>query len=244
MEWNEPIYREGSRVGVLVIHGFTGSPRSMHEYAERFAQAGCSVALPLLTGHGRTPEEMEKAKRADWTADAEKAYQWLQPKTDRIFVTGLSMGGTLTLWMAEQHLEVAGIITVNAALRFPQEAQMKIAGTFGIPRWMKAIGNDIKKPGQDERAYLKIPIRATRQLAMLLAAVRAGLDRIRCPALIFSSREDHAVPPANQQELYHSLRSEEKELVMLENSYHVATMDLDKELIFQRALDFVRAHTP
>lgn len=152
------------------------------------------------------------------------------------------MGGTLTLWTAEQHLEMAGIIPVNAALRFPQEQQMKLAGSLGIPRWMKAVGNDIKKAGEDERAYSKIPIRATRQLALLLAATRAGLERIRCPALIFSSKEDHSVPPSNQEELFRSLRCEEKKLVILENSYHVATMDNDKELIFREALGFVRAH--
>lgn len=78
MEWNEPIYREGSRTGVLVIHGFTGSPRSMHEYGERFAAAGYTVALPLLAGHGQTPEELEKARWTDWTADVEKAFQWLR----------------------------------------------------------------------------------------------------------------------------------------------------------------------
>jgi len=242
MEWNEPLYRQGSRTGVLVLHGFTGSPRSMHEYGERFAAAGYTVALPLLAGHGLTPEEMEKARWTDWTADVEKAYQWLQPRTDRIFATGLSMGGTLTLWTAQQHPEVAGIVTINAAFRFAQEQQMKLAGTLGIPRWMKAVGNDIKKAGEDERAYSKIPIRATRQFALLLAATRAGLDKIRCPALIFSSKEDHTVSPSNQEELFSSLRCQEKKLVVLENSYHVATMDHDKELIFREALSFVQAH--
>ncbi|MEI6309150.1 MAG: alpha/beta fold hydrolase [bacterium] len=242
MEWNEPIYREGSRTGVLVIHGFTGSPRSMHEYSERFAAAGYTVSLPLLTGHGQTPEEMGKARWTDWTADVEKAYQWLQPRTDRIFATGLSMGGTLALWLAEQRSEMAGIIPVNAALRYSQELLMKLAGSIGIPRWVKGVGNDIKKAGEDERVFSKIPVRATRQFALLLAATRAGLERIRCPALIFSSKEDHTVPPANQEELFRSLRCEEKKLVVLENSYHVVTMDHDKELVFREALGFVRAH--
>jgi carboxylesterase len=242
MEWNEPFFRQGSRAGVLVIHGFTGSPHSMHEYGERFAAAGYTVALPLLVGHGQSPEELEKARWTDWTADVEKAYQWLQPRTDRIFATGLSMGGTLALWIAEQHPEMAGIIPINAALRYPQELLMKLAGSLGIPRWVKGVGNDFKKAGEDERVFSKMPVRATRQLALLLAATRAGLERIRCPVLIFSSKEDHTVPPANQEELFRSLRCEEKKLVVLENSYHVATMDYDKELVFREALNFVRTH--
>ena len=75
MEWNEPFFCQGSRTGVLVIHGFTGSPHSVHEYGERFAAAGYAVALPLLAGHGQKPEEMEKTRWTEWTADVEKAYQ-------------------------------------------------------------------------------------------------------------------------------------------------------------------------
>lgn len=243
MEWNEPFYQKGCNVGVLVIHGFTGSPRSMHEYGLGLADAGLTVALPLLAGHGRTPETLEKARWTDWTADVEEAYYWLRGRTDRVFTAGLSMGGTLALWLAEHHPELAGVVTVNAALDYgPREWVMHAVGACGIPRYLNAVGNDIHKPGEDERAYHRIPTRATRQFALLLAEVRRHLHRVHCPALVFSSRIDHTVPPANQQTLYRQLGSATKRLVMLEDSYHVATMDHDKERIFAGTLKFIQTH--
>ena len=202
MEWNEPLFKEGpgrnGRAGVLVSHGFGGSPRPVQEFALRLVDAGHTVALPLLAGHGRTPEAMERSRWTDWTADVERAYAWLRDRTDEVFVAGLSMGGTLALWLAEHHPEVAGLVSVNGVLRHPRERTMRILGLIGVPRWAKAIGNDTNLPGVDEEAYDRIPVRSTRQLALLLADVRMGLSLIRCPALLFSSVVDHVVPPSNQ----------------------------------------------
>jgi carboxylesterase len=247
MEWNEPLFKVGSggnaRVGVLVSHGFGGSPRSVQEMGLRLTNAGYTVALPLLAGHGLTPEAMEKSLWTEWTADTEQAFQWLQERTDQVFVFGLSMGGALALWVVEIHPEVAGLVTVNAILHHPQELLMRIFGRVGIPRWAKAIGNDTKLARVDEKAYDRIPTRSTRQLALLLAAVRRDLSRVGCPALIFSSTTDHVVPPANQRELYSGIGSIEKELVLLQNSYHVATMDNDRELVFAKTIEFLAAHS-
>ncbi|MCX8033437.1 MAG: alpha/beta fold hydrolase [Thermoleophilia bacterium] len=248
MEWNEPLYREGSgdlaQVGLLVLHGFTGSPRSMQELALRVAGEGYTVALPLLAGHGSTPLAMEKARWSDWTADAEQALSWLERRTGRMYVCGLSMGGTLALWLAERHPELAGVITINALIRHPQEPFMRILGRIGIPRWTKGVRNDIKKPGEDEMAYERVPIRAARELALLVRAVRRDLAAVSCPILIFSSPEDHVVPPQNQQEIYETVSSQIKKLIELPNSYHVATMDNDKELIFSEVLKFMASDTP
>ena len=247
MEWNEPLFEMGTggngRVGVLVIHGFSGSPCSLLELAGRLVDAGYTVALPLLAGHGKTPEAMEKSLWTDWTADVEKAFAWLKERTDAIFVVGLSMGGTLALWTVERHPEVAGLVSVNTMLRHPQELVMRVLGRVGVPRWVKAVGNDIKCPGVDEKAYDKVPSRATRQLALLLTEVRRDLSRIVCPALLFSSVTDHVVPPKNQRELFDSIGSTDKTFVELRDSYHVATMDHDKEELFAGTLGFIAEHS-
>ncbi|MFH0916057.1 MAG: alpha/beta fold hydrolase [bacterium] len=247
MEWNEPLFREGSgrngRVGVLVSHGFGGSPRAVQELALRLVDAGHTVALPLLAGHGLTPEAMERSRWTEWTADVERAYAWLRDRTNEVFVSGISMGGTLALWLAEHHPEVAGLVTVNAVLRHPQERAMRTLGLIGVPRWAKAVGNDTRLAAVDEKAYERIPARSTRQLALLLADVRRGLPLIRCPALLFSSVVDHVVPPANQPEIYATISSTDKSLVELRDSYHVATMDHDKERIFAGTLEFIAQHS-
>jgi carboxylesterase len=246
MEWNEPLYVEApgsrGRVGVLVIHGFGGSPRSLEELATRCADAGYSVALPLLTGHGLTPEAMETTRWTDWTADAEEAYEWLRARTDRVFVCGLSMGGTLALRLVAHHPEAAGLVSINTLTKHPLEWAMHVLGRLGLPRWMNAIGNDSKAEGVDEKAYPKLPTRAFRQLALLLADVRPLIPRIHCPALLFSSSVDHRVPPVNQRELFGAIASVDKTFVELHDSYHLATMDNDRELVFARTLEFVSLH--
>jgi carboxylesterase len=245
MEWNEPLYVEGSgpkgRTGVLVIHGFGGSPRSLQELASRLVDSGYTVALPLLAGHGRTPEAMEASRRTEWTGDVEQAYRWVRARTDKVFVCGLSMGGTLALWAAEHHPDVAGLITINTIIRHPLERVMLTIGRFRIPRWVKAVGNDAKAEGVDERAYDRLPMRSTYELALLSREVRAGLGRVTCPALVFSSVVDHVVPPANQRQLYQAIGSADKTFVELKDCYHLATMDCGKEQVFAGVLEFIAA---
>lgn len=247
MEWNESLFKVGTgdkgQLGVLVCHGFGGSPRPVQQVALRLADAGYTVALPLLTGHGLTPVAMERSKWTEWTADVERALGWLRRHADTIFLFGLSMGGTLVLWLAERHPEVAGLIIVNAIVRHPRERTMRVLGRIGLPRWSRAIGNDAKQVGVDEKAYDRVPVRSTRQLALLLAAVRQDLSLIHSPALIFSSFTDHVVPPENHREILESISSREKILVELFDSYHVATMDNDKERIIGGTLEFISTHS-
>jgi len=247
MEWNEPLYEIGTgergRIGVLVSHGFGGSPRSVEEFALRMVEAGHTVASPLLAGHGRTPEEMEGTLWTDWTADVDKALAWLAERTDQVFVTGLSMGGTLALWLAAHHPEVAGLVTVNAAVRHPHELVMRTFGRLGFPRWARGIANDIKLKDIDERAYPRLPMRATWQFAQLLAEVRQHLPLVRCPALIFSSVVDHVVRPDDQREIHAKIASTSKRIVRLHDSYHVATMDNDRELLFSETVAFITSYS-
>src|SRR5262245_5229883 len=114
---------EGGPAGALCIHGFTGSPSSMRGLADAFAAAGFSVELPRLPGHGTTVEDMITTGWADWTGEVEAAYRRLAARTEAIVVVGLSMGGSLTLWTAAQHPEVAGIVCVNPATQ-PQPAEV------------------------------------------------------------------------------------------------------------------------
>jgi carboxylesterase len=247
MEWNEPLYQGGSgsnsRTGVLLLHGFGGAPRSLQELAERLLATGYTVALPLLAGHGRTPEAMEASRWTEWTADAEQAYQWVSGRTDRVFVCGLSMGGALALWITERHPEAAGVISINSIIRHPLEKIMLLVGRLRIPRWVKAVGNDAKVEGVDERAYQRLPMRSTYELALLSRDARAGLGTVRCPALCFSSSVDHVVPPANQKELFAALGSNDKTFVELPDCYHLATMDGGRETVFRGVLDFIAAHS-
>jgi carboxylesterase len=238
----EPFYAEEGKIGVLVSHGFTGTPQSMRYLAEKLAGAGFSVALPRLRGHGTTPADMAQSKASDWVGDLHTALEWLKPRTEHIFMTGLSMGGTLTLVLAGMMpYVIKGIIPINAAVFFNNPDLAGLAFLPGAPAEVPGVGNDVKAEGVEELAYQVVPVPALRELMALMSAANELMPRISCPALVITSKDDHVVPPANADYIMSKLGSQEKRLLWLENSYHVATIDNDKELIAQATIEFIKA---
>lgn len=238
LEGAQPFYFEGNQVGILVSHGFTGSTQSMRPLGEAYAKEGYTVCGPRLKGHGTHYEDMEQTTYQDWISSVEEGYQWLKERCDTIFVTGLSMGGTLTLYMAEKYPEIKGIIPINAAVDIPTMAD---ASNLEDVRFLDAIGSDIKKPEIVELAYEKTPVRSIGEIIKLMEIVRGDLTKITCPALIFVSEEDHVVPPNNSQLIYDGISSEQKELITMKESYHVATLDNDQTSIIEKTLEFLKS---
>ncbi len=234
-----PFYFPGNKTGVLLIHGFTGTTQSMRFLGEQFRDAGYTVNAPRLTGHGTTPQDMETRTYLEWIRDVENALMELKETCTNIFVVGLSMGGTLTLYLAEKYPEIAGIIPINAAIDLPEIEHNYQQFIKEEKRFVDGIGSDIKQPGVRELAYKQSPVKSMEQLILLIEEVREKLAFVTMPALIISSKEDHVVPPSNSQYIYERIQSEDKTLLPLENSYHVATIDHDKELIASKCLQFM-----
>jgi carboxylesterase len=109
-------------------------------------------------------------------------------------------------------------------------------------RTKKLQTNDINKPGQDEVAYDRAPVVTLASLGELLKTAESELPRVRQPLLVFNSPQDHLVKPANSELIMRMAGSTDKELVPLANSFHVATLDHDADLIRERVLAFARAH--
>jgi carboxylesterase len=240
----EPFYAENGNVGVLVSHGFTGNPQSMRYLAEGLARAGFTVALPRLKGHGTTPADMAASTASDWIGDVEQAENWLKERSTTLFMTGLSMGGTLTLFMAGQHPDLfKGIIPINAAINLYNPDMAALAYMIGGPTEVAGVGSDIKAPGVTELAYPVTPVPAIKELFALMKVTDELMPRITIPALIMTSRGDHVVPPINGEYIFNRLPSTDKQLLWLENSYHVATLDNDKDVILQKSIDFIHAHS-
>ncbi|BAC12256.1 esterase [Oceanobacillus iheyensis HTE831] len=239
LEGAESFHFEGNRVGVLVSHGFTGTTQSMRPLGKAFADAGYTVCGPRLKGHGTHYEDMEKTTFHDWIQSIEEGYQWLQKRCDTIYMCGLSMGGTLSLYMAEKYSGLKGIVLINAAIEVPD---METATTMKDTRFIDAIGSDIKKPNVQELAYEKTPVQSIREIVGLMEQVRLDLNKVTCPTFIFVSNEDHVVPPYNSEVIYKEIQSEVKEIISLKESYHVATLDNDQAYIIEKALEFISKH--
>lgn len=242
MENAEEFYFPGNQVGVLVSHGFTGTTQSMHYLGKRIADEGYTVYGPRLTGHGTHYEDMEKATNKDWISDVEAGLEKLKETCSDIFVAGLSMGGTLALYLAEHYPEISGIMPINAATNLPEMKRNYEGITNGKDRFIDGIGSDIKRDDVEELAYTKTPVKSMGELLRLSNLVRADLSKITVPTLVFSSLVDHVVPPENSIEIYKNIASKDKNIVYLENSYHVATLDNDKELIAEKCISFIGDH--
>jgi carboxylesterase len=239
----EPLSHTGTAPhGVLVLHGFTGNPGSMRGVAEAMVAAGFHVEMPLLPGHGTTVADMVPTRWSDWARGADEAYQRLAARCSKVVVVGLSMGGALTLRLGADHPDIAGLVCINPATQ-PMAPEvitmiegMVAEGTDSMP----AIGSDIADPDVKESAYEATP------LAPLVSLMVDGLTPLsQCygamhmPLLLLNSPQDHVVEPA-QAEFLASTYGGTVQRVTLERSYHVATQDYDKQLIFDEAVAFAQ----
>ena len=225
--------------GVLVLHGFTGSPQSLRPLALRFAEAGHSVELPVLPGHGTKIEDMVPTRFDDWYRAASAAYTELAGRCDRVVVAGLSMGGTLATILAIEH-EPAGLIAINPQITPPPDSVIEVIqglveeGVATIP----AIGGDIAKENTEELAYAATPVAALMSFIERCQTLGDELSRVTCPVLLFTSPQDHVVDPVSSDELAAKV-SGPVERVTLDRSYHVATLDYDAKLIEHRSSLFI-----
>lgn len=233
-------YTSRSNIGILIIHGFTSTPSSMYPVAEYFVKKKYNVELPLLRGHGTKWQNLNKVSYQDWINDVQRALKKLQKRTDKIFVCGLSMGGLLTLYLAETHPEIKAQILINHAL-FVEDPRLIILPVLRFfLKSTKAIAADIKDPGADENAYHRTPTNGVYQMVLLQKKVRKYLSLIKQPTLIFRSKEDHRLSSKNATYTFKNISSKKKKIIWLKNSYHAATLDYDKDIICRKSHEFIR----
>jgi len=240
----EPWSARGGPVGVLLVHGFTGTPQSLRPWAEHLAAEGFAVELPLLPGHGTTWQDMGKTSWHDWYAAAERAFAELHSRCDAVVVMGLSMGGTLCLRLAETQGErVRGLVLVNPSLMGEHPLLKALPLLKRVLPSYKGVASDIKKPGVTEVGYGRLPTRSVASLVQLWAATRADLDKVTQPVLVFRSSVDHVVEPSSCRTLIAALGTDRVEERVLHESYHVATLDNDAPEIYAGSVEFVRRLT-
>lgn len=239
----EPFAADGSPTGVLLLHGFTGSPVSMRPWAEHLAAAGFSVGLPRLPGHGTRWQDLNDTRWPDWYAGAEYAFDDLRRRCAEVFVCGLSMGGALALRLAGlRGSEVAGVVVVNASLDTADRRAFLLPYVSKVVRSFPPIADDVKKPGVREGGYDRLPLRAAASLQELWPATRAVLPQISAPVLAFRSAVDHVVPASSLALLTAGATSTTVTERVLADSFHVATLDNDAPAIFSESTQFIRKH--
>lgn len=247
----EPVSRDGSgknaEIGVLLLHGFTGSPVSIRPLGELLSGRGFAIEVPLLPGHGTQPRDLLPTRYADWRAEALAALNRLKARTRQVFAVGLSMGGTLVLDLASTEV-LSGAVTINAQILDRGGLIVKLgpliekilpiapASAAGLTK------NDIKKGG-DEQAYDWVAAAAGNSLVRALPDVRGRLGQIKIPLLVIYSRDDHSVPPENSKAISGLVGGDKVSVLELTDSYHVAPLDNDLPLLDERISAFVESVT-
>ncbi|MBW9206261.1 alpha/beta fold hydrolase [Mumia sp. zg.B53] len=239
-----PLVADGGPTGVLLLHGFTGSPASMAPWGRHLADRGFTVRVPRLPGHGTTWQELNRTRWDDWYAEADRTLSELRGRCEHVAVAGLSMGGALALRLAEQRPDdLDAVVLVNPAVTIADRRLAALPVVRHLVPSLAGIGNDIKKSGVEESGYDRTPLHALWSQTRLWADVRANLHKVSQPLLMFRSAEDHVVDPSSGRLILAGVSSAVAVEVVLTDSYHVATLDNDAERIWSESADFIARHT-
>ena len=235
----------GGPTGVLLIHGYTGSPTEMRRIGDSLHAAGLTVSGPRLPGHGTTPEEMNRCRWTDWTAHVEQALADLRAQCSTVFVAGLSMGSLLTLYLARRHPDLPGIILYSPA-PWVRNRLIYLAplGRYFVAAQPKPGDSDLVDPEADRQiwCYDVDPASAAAELLKLMLRVRWNLAKVTCPALIIHSCGDRSIHPESARRTFERIGSRDKQLLTLDESGHCITVNVHWQWVAEKSLAFIRAH--
>jgi carboxylesterase len=243
-DWSADGSGVNKEIGVVLVHGYTGSPSSMRPWAEYLNQQGYTVRVPLLPGHGTKPEDLSEIKWQQWPEKIESELDELRKNCTKIFICGFSMGGGTTLHVATKRSDkIAGIILVNPMIHLPFIGTKLAYLLSRIKKYRSSAGDDIKRPGVTQGGYEVMSTEGIYQILQMLKYTRANLHRVSVPMQLFHSVDDHTLPVSNTEIVMKRVGSLSKERIELTNSFHVATLDYDAEVIFENSRMFIERNT-
>jgi carboxylesterase len=241
-----PFFLEAGPVGVLLLHGFTGTPREMWPLGAYLHERGITVSAPLLPGHGTTLAEINRVNWRDWVAGVESAYANLKQKTAHWFIAGFSMGSLLTLWMAEHHDDMAGIVLYAPAL-WIADWRVRLTPLLRpfVHSYPQSGESDLHNPEAEQwmGGFERYPVGAAAEVWHLRCHVLHDLSRVRTPALVIYSEGDRSIHPRSGPETVHRLSQQVPlESVVLHDSGHAVVADREWETVAEATYRFVQRY--
>ena len=235
---------EGGSTGVLLVHGFTGSPQGLRLMGEHLNAAGATVVAPRLPGHGTSWQDLATKTHEEWSGTVEEAFDDLATRCDEVFVMGLSFGASLCIDLAARRRgRVAGLVLMASYVITKDPRRFFAPAIRFVLQSLPGVANDIADPQMREIAYDRVPTKAAYSMLQFTRRARRALPSVTCPTLIIHSRQDHTAHPDNAKVIYDELGTNQKELVSLERSYHVITVDLERDEVYEKALSFMKEHS-
>lgn len=238
----EPFFWTGKgtkqTTGILMIHGFTGSPSEFRRIGYELRDEGYTIQAVRLPGHGTSPEDMLRTGWTDWYGHVLENYDALAAKCKNVVVMGHSMGGLLALKLAVER-QVAGVVSLATPIFLTSR---KSALAVIMQYFIKYIN---KKPKtfstllDESCAYTKTPIRCVVSLRKLLKHVKSLLPQVEAPIWIGQGGKDGVVHQESAAFLYERIRSKSKELRYYAKSSHGLLLDQERELVYADIAAFI-----
>lgn len=254
------------QVAVLLIHGLTGTPTELRRVAQGLAARGCTVYVPTLAGHCGTNDDLRRTAWTDWYASARRAFVGIRQRHEQVFVGGLSMGAVMSMYLAAEHPgQVAGLLLYSTTLRYdgwnmPFAAKfipILMAIPFGVhicrfnetspygiknPRLRAIVERQMKDGESSNAGLLTMSGISVRELHRLITVVKRRMPTITTPALVLHSREDDITSRWNADYIERRIGGPVVK-VLLDNCYHMITVDLQYHKVVALSASFIEART-
>ncbi|MBU0615465.1 MAG: alpha/beta hydrolase [Nanoarchaeota archaeon] len=232
---NQPFDYLGSDTCILLTHGFAGTPWEVKELGQYLNDQGYTVKGILLPGHGTTAHDLSQTTWQEWYSKLEQAYLELKPSCTNIFAGGVSTGASLSLYLAENY-NISGIILMDTII-YPVNTYAYYTNI--LKYFVRYKKNTRLIEDEEQYYYTHKPVAAVNQLMRFIGVLKKDISKVTEPALIIHYDNDYTSKPKSAQYVYDNIQSENKELIWLNNTFHVPTKGEEKLFVFEKTEEFI-----
>jgi carboxylesterase len=227
----------------ILVHGFNGEPVDMIELERALPKQGFLTTNMLLPGHGTTLQNFATSRWEDWFLAVREEAEAALERGERVILIGHSLGGALVMGVAAVEPRLSGVVPLCPPTSMHEGMRVAVSRLHRYLPYMPSFGEDVRdrwgaRKRYERKAYRWVALSTAASLFGALPELRKLLPRVTAPALVVVAQHDHVVPAQDGIDAYKLLGSREKELLLLERSFHVVTKDVERDLVSARVSAF------